>query len=287
MNQSFVPVIGLGEYVHPGCTLSVHIEPWFIPGNQHCKATGITYDSRDVKNIDRQLALIKSLGIGRVNINWYGPDNKDLDTASHNILVECANQHIPFWLCPDKGIFSGLPMTQWQSKFEDAMKYVAKYYTSSPTYWHWDGKPVINFFLNPDVPNWNNVRSILGNAILLFENKSGYDHAQSNGAYAWVNSTKGWDGVDIGLDYLHDFYSRPCPVGMYRVGGAWAGFDDTLASWSPAHTGGKARVIPRNNGCTLLQTLAAVPSTVTECLISTLNDHEEGSAIEFGIAQYN
>ena len=286
MDQSFTPIIGLKEY-GPAVPYFAHMEPWFIPGNSHTKATGIVYDSRDPATISRQLAAIKAMGFSGVNINYYGPHYADLETASHNILVGCASLGLSCFLCPDKGMYNWDAKPNWQSHMIAAMNWIKQLYISSPIAFKLDGKPVLNFFIDPtDDPylNWDKIRAVTPDAIFLFENSGGYKRPQSNGAYAWVNGA--FDGTDIGLSYLNSFYSAPVPAGKYRFGAFWPGFNDQLAGWHPA-TG--PRVIPRNDGLTLLQTLGlANGKTPLHGLIcSTWNDHEEGSAIEFGVAQYN
>ena len=161
------------------------------------------------------------------------------------------------------------------------------------------GRPVVLFFIceecwtNP-APNWGNVWATVrahsmqlnnGNGLFIFRNAPGFAHAESDGAFAWVN----WYGADpYGLKYLANFYSASAQSANFSKltwGGAWKGFNDVDAGWAPT----PSRYMGQQCGNTWLQTLAAAQPTYSAAnplpfmMLGTWNDYEEGTEIESGI----
>ena len=104
-----------------------------------------------------------------------------------------------------------------------------------------------------------------------------------DGFFAWVQAGACWDpcGRNWGADYLQWFYGTmagPAYADKIKVAGVWPGFDDRLAPW------GLGRYISRAGGAVWTGTWAlANQHGAGIALISTWNDSEEGSDIEFGI----
>src|SRR5262249_2579751 len=141
---------------------------------------------------------------------------------------------------------------------------------------------------------WNRVRSAVNQwtpsplLIYEFQDKAAYPDVM-DGYYAWVNpGHAGWaaDGSNWGEDYLRNFYSKMQSKypDKLAIGAAWAGFDDSKASWS------LNRRISQRCGKTFSDTLGLARQYSQErslpfLLIATWNDYEEGTAIERGLAK--
>ncbi len=124
--------------------------------------------------------------------------------------------------------------------------------------------------------------------LLIYEDRSTPYASVFDGFYAWVNpGKKGFasDGSNWGEDYLRGFYQRmqskyPDKI---AVGAAWAGFDDSKASWSlnrhmSQRCGRNFRRHPEN-------LTGDIGSPLPFLLIATWNDYEEGTAIERGLGK--
>ena len=151
---------------------------------------------------------------------------------------------------------------------------------------------MIFVFPKGDHTDWNKVRAFLNTwspvPFLIEENLPGtYAHA-FDGYYAWVSPGKdGWksDGSNWGQQYLSDFYQtmRDNYPDKLIVGGAWAEFNDSKASW------GLNRHISARCGETFSDTFNfwrrdfPADEPIPFIMIETWNDYEEGTAIERGI----
>jgi len=139
--------------------------------------------------------------------------------------------------------------------------------------------------------DWNRVRAETDKweapPLLIYEDRSTPFANLFDGFYAWVNpGKKGFssDGDNWGEDYLQDFYQRMQSKypNKITVAGAWAGFDDSKASWS-LH-----RFISQRCGKTFSDTLKLSREDAPAApflLIATWNDYEEGTAIERGLGK--
>ena len=111
---------------------------------------------------------------------------------------------------------------------------------------------------------------------------------QFDGFYAWVQpSASHWltDGTEWGHDYLQWFYNvmaglAPTYTSRVAVGGVWPGFDDSNAPWGvPPY-----RYIWPRCGQTWRDTWElAQQYQPPYVMISTWNDSEESTGIEFGV----
>jgi hypothetical protein len=174
-------------------------------------------------------------------------------------------------------------------------KYLAPSAAGREAYLMYGQRPVIFIFPKAGHSDWSRVRAETNRwnprPLLIFKNQppSAYPSA-FDGFYAWVNpGKKGWapDGSNWGGDFLREFYRRmqtkyPDKI---AVGGAWAGFDDSKASWS------LNRHISQRCGATLTDTMNIAREyyppqhPLPFLLIATWNDYEEGTAIERGLAK--
>ena len=123
---------------------------------------------------------------------------------------------------------------------------------------------------------------------LIYENLPGPNSEAFDGFYAWISpGDKGWapDGSNWGEQYLTDFYETMDSKYSDKiiVGGAWASFDDSKASW------GLNRHISARCGQTYQDTFNLwrkefpPDNPIPFLMIETWNDYEEGTAIEPGI----
>ncbi len=188
--------------------------------------------------------------------------------------------------------------------------YMNGYHFRSDAYQKYNGRPMVQFFVNEGGPTWTGMYPNLpyqgaapswpdvwyqirqwtdhlptncgtapynadnGAPLLLFENSGGFTHAQSDGAFDWVN---------LGTD---DFYptSRSYLSSKVVWGVAYKGFDDVQSAW------GENRVIDQRCGRTWLDTLGRAAgsgysstSQLPFLQIATWNDYNEGTPIEDGI----
>ena len=154
------------------------------------------------------------------------------------------------------------------------------------------GRPMIFIFPKGGHTNWDKVRAVLNKwdspPWLIYENDPGQYGNAFDGFYAWINpGEKGWaaDGSNWGEQYLSDFYGTMGSKYPDKiiVGGVWAGFDDSKASW------GLNRHISTRCGQTFTDTFNfwkkyyPLGDPIPFLLVETWNDYEEGSAIERGI----
>src|SRR2546430_15925165 len=148
----------------------------------------------------------------------------------------------------------------------------------------WKGRPLVLFFgvelLNVD---WTSVRaSVPGNPILIFENSGGFTSSYSDGGFAWVmpHDSNASPSDPLSLGYLDDFYSIALShTDHLPFAGAYKGFDDSIAGWSPA---AGPRVMDQQCGQTWLESIAEIGKyynanrQLAGFQLVTWNDYEEG-----------
>ncbi len=155
-----------------------------------------------------------------------------------------------------------------------------------------NGRPMIFIFPKGGHTDWNRVHEEVSKwnpaPLLIYENLPGPDAADFDGFYAWVQpGSKGYapDGSNWGKDYLAQFYSTMVTKypGKIAVGGAWAQFDDSKASWGLnrhiSAAAGRPSRIRLTSGASIYPPNQPLPYL----LIETWNDYEEGTAVERGI----
>lgn len=222
---------------------------------------------------------------------------------------------------------SGDQTTCISNHLESQLYYLNKTYFGHPSHWNReDGRPIVAWFICEScwgatnwTTVWNNVRTYIQGAtykaapggnthepLMLFRGPGGFSHLQSDGAYGWVppqaySATTGnyqfcyglthGPGCPTNFDYSTNFYNQAAthPTKI-AIGGVWAGFNDTNATWGFDAAGGHpvGRIIARQCGQVWVNTWALHPGyTGTNQIyamgVSTWNDYEEGSAVEAGI----
>jgi hypothetical protein len=156
-------------------------------------------------------------------------------------------------------------------------------------YLTYNGRPVIFIFPTQGHTDWNRVRTEVNKwaapPLLIDEYPPGPFAAAIDGYYAWVSpGTKGWaaDGSNWGEEYLNEFYGTmesKYPEKL-TVGGVWAQFDDSKASWSL-----NRRMSPRDgqtlaDTCKLFHQYSPPGNPLPYMFVETWNDYEEGTAVE-------
>jgi len=223
----------------------------------------------------------------------------------------------------DKGSFNSVCASNDPScilsQLETHLDYANTTYFGSNAYLKVGGRPVVSFFIAESQymtsctasapcngPSgactsssscwsaiWNALRSHVqsyanGNPMLIFENQTGFTHAQTNGAFAWKNHyTAGCSDPDdtLGLCYLEHFYNAGANQysSLQTWGAGWKGAGGT-ASWNSSDW-----IVPLHCGTTWLDTLAKANSYFLTAKqlpflqVVTWNDYDETTAMESGI----
>jgi len=279
-NISKVPVRNL---LYPGSTSKVYAQflPWFGFGDH----MNVGYISTDIVEIQKQVTDMASRGIDGAIIDWYGRGTQNshfvsYDQTSQSLMLE-AEKHPGFSFAIQHDAVAlkncGCDVTQM---LIDDLNYANRTYQGSSAYLHYNGRPVFFFFGHEAYPiDWNRVRSsVAGNPLFIFRNAVGFNYAQSDGGYSWVEPTT------TGFGYVDNYYATALTLpSKYSIGSAYKGFNDSLALW------GANRLIAQQCGQTFLQSMAEVGkyySASNQMLgiqMVTWNDYEEGTELETGI----
>jgi hypothetical protein len=264
-------------------------EAWF----GHPKHMNVGYSSQDPDQIASQIREAKAQGITAFVVDWYGDREPFIDKSYAVIQSVAAKKKFQVAMMYDE-------TDQEDGATDEAIAdftlfhdtYLSSKSAGQQAYLTYQGRPVIFIFPKGSHTDWSKVRAVVNKwstpPFLIYENLPG-PHAEAfDGYYAWINpGDKGWapDGSNWGDQYLDNFYKTmqsKYPDKMI-VGGAWAGFDDSKASW------GLNRHISARCGKTFTDTFnfwrkdfpANEPPPFL--MLETWNDHEEGTAIEGGI----
>jgi hypothetical protein len=239
----------------------------------------------------------KGLGISGFVVDWYGDREPFIDRSYALVQTMAAEKNFHVAMMYDEtedangqGTDDSLAAFR---RFSEA--YLSPNAPGRQAYLTYDERPVIFIFPKGGRTDWNRVRAETNKwnppPLLVYEDQPATPYAAAfDGFYAWINpGKKGWaaDGSNWGEDYLRDFYYRmqskyPDKI---AVGAAWAGFDDSKASWS------LDRHISQRCGETFADTLRLsreyypAEHPLPFLLIATWNDYEEGTAIERGLAK--
>jgi hypothetical protein len=262
-------------------------EAWFgMP--EHIK---IDYSSHDPEVLDSQIKSAQKMGITAFVVDWYG-DREPFIDRSYALMQAAA----------EKNKFQVAMMYDETDRDNDATDEAIADFTmfhdtylsdKSPghqAYLTYDNRPLIFIFPKGMHTDWSKVRAVIAKwnpqPLLIYENAPGADAAAFDGFYAWVSPVQGAsDGSNWGEQYLTNFYQTM--LNKYPdkivVGGAWAVFDDSKASW------GLNRHISARCGQTYTDTFNfwhrdfAADDPPPFLMLETWNDYEEGTAMERGI----
>jgi hypothetical protein len=264
-------------------------EAWF-GFSQHIS---IGYSSHDPKVIKRQMREARAAGISAFVIDWYG-DREPFIDESYALMQKLApKQKFKIAMMYDE---TDAEVGATDEAIADFTMFHNAYLSpKSPgyrAYLTYDGRPLIFVFPKGGYTDWDKVRALVNTwnpvPFLINENLPGKYAADFDGNYAWISpGAAGWaaDGSHWGKGYLSDFYQtmRDKYPDKMIIGGAWASFNDTKASW-----GLNRRISPRC-GQTFADTFSywrsefAQNDPIPFLMIETWNDWEEGSAVERGV----
>lgn len=277
----------------PAPVLLAVYEPWF----GHPAHISVGYSSHDPVEIQKQIRAAKAMGISGFIVDWYGDRDPFNDVTYALVQKTAAEENFHVAMMYDESNAQVGATDEALSDFRTFHNtYLAPDAPGRSAYLTYEGRPVIFIFPKGRHTDWIRVRQDLNKwsppPFLIQENLPGADAAAFDGFYAWVNpGSGGWktDGSNWGKDYLEDFYQtmKTKYPGKMPVGGAWAGFDDSKASW------GLDRHMSTRCGQTFRDTFTLwkkyfPPSNPLQyLLIETWNDYEEGTAIERGIPSCN
>ena len=235
-----------------------------------------------------------SRGLNGVIIDWYGidPAGSDFLMIDHvtQLMMQEAEVHagFSFAVMYDQGALApcanspGCDMTQ---RMIDDINHVNVNYWNSPAYQKSGGRPVLYFFLNPLYTiDWARLRTgVAGNPLFIFPHETGFTHAQSDGAFAWIKPELATSADPATIGYLSDYYNTATSSSKLSTGSGFPGFDDSLARWT------QHRKVNQQCGQTWLQTLDeaknhySTSNQLSGIQLVTWNDYEEGTEIETGI----
>jgi hypothetical protein len=263
-------------------------EAWF--GHpRHISPEAIGYSSHDPAAIRKQISQAAAVGISAFVVDWYGDREPFIDKSYALLQTAAAKYKFNVAMMYDE--------TQEEDGATDEAiadftmfhdTYLASNAPGHEAYLTYDGRPIIFIFPTRGHTDWTRVKSVVGKwehpPLLIGENLPGQYAEAIDGFYPWI---EGWsaDGANWGEQHLRQFYQTM--VSKYpdklTVGGAWASFDDSKASW------GLNRHISAQCGQTFQNTFnfwrKYVPAgqSIPFVLVETWNDYEEGSAIERGL----
>ena len=282
-----VSKIAMRALLYPGATTRVlaRFMPWF-DGSKHSAAG---YRSDDAAQVRRQVADMRSRGIAGAVVAWYGPEDTFKDKVTAMLFQEAERSGGAFQVALSYSGTLGDCARQHcdaTARLVEELNYAAGKYFSSRAYVRVQGRPVVFFFdLEKFDINWGRVRAqVKGRPLFFFRNPSGFEHAESDGAYSWLEPKQATADDPAGLAYLRRFYQAAGRhPGKIAVGSVYKGFDDSLASW------GQQRRIAQDCGNTWLSTWNVIAGSFDAqhqlpfVLVVTWNDYEEGTEIESGI----
>ena len=268
-------------------------EAWF----GHPQHTSIGYNSHDPAIIKSQIRQAQAMGISAFVVDWYG-DRQPFIDQSYSLMQKLAAKskfHIAMMYDETDAAVGATDEAIADFKmFHDT--YLSPDSAGHEAYLSYEGRPVVLVFPKGLHTDWSKVRASVSSwnpaPLLIDEAPPGPDANAFDGFYPWFYiGPKGWaaDGANWGEDSLAGFYQtmRDKYPDKIIVGGAWAQFNDSKASW------GLNRQIAARCGQTYRDTFNfwrrefPADDPIPFILIETWNDYEEGSAIERGIPTCN
>lgn len=275
--------------LYPGATTQIYtnIMYWFGQSNH----MNIGYSSPTAAQVQKQVDDHLSRGLAGTIVDWYGPGQAWTDTGT--MLLKQYAETLPgypfkFAIMEDKGALlscANTPGCDINQQLISDLTYVYNTYEGSPAYMRIGGRPVVfEFGLERYSINWDYVAANTpGNPLFVFQNGSGFTHANTSGSFSWVmintSNVNDWE-----QSYLDNFYTTALSYPtLHAFGTAYKGFNDTLASWS------LNRIMNQNCGQMWLNSWAEAGKYYSSSRqlesfqITTWNDYEEGTEIESGI----
>lgn len=274
-----------------GVPLLVHMLGWW-GDHSHPK---VNYVSDDPAAVARQLNEIKGWGFDGIVLDWYGDSAKfrRINRAAALLLNQCEKLGLWFAIQIDVG---ALPAKGTTGEFMALVAYVNDFFGQSGSYLTTAGPPIgknliFEFGMETlaEPIDWNSVLATYPQNAFIHRNVGGFA-TPGHGSFGWIDS---------GIPYLTDYYIRAKTPSLTKLcfGSIFKGFDNRklnangslvvpdTAVWA----GSAVKVIPENNGQTMLDTIELTNKFVegggklAGVICNTYNDWEEGSAVEGGI----
>ncbi|HEY3705929.1 MAG TPA: hypothetical protein VGL22_12755 [Terracidiphilus sp.] len=267
-------------------------EAWF----GHPSHINVGYSSHDASVVSRQMKEAKSMGISAFVVDWYGDREPFIDKSYEIMQSQAEKNHFQIAMMYDES-------NDEDGATDEAIADLTMFHETyllpkSPghqAYLTYQGRPVIFVFPKGNHTDWDKVRSAVSQwnpaPILIQENLPGKYPNAFDGYYAWINPGKaGWtaDGSNWGQQYLDDFYRTMGSkyADKIVVGGAWAQFNDSKASWSlNRHISARCGQTYRDTFDYWRKVFPNDPPPFV--IVETWNDHEEGTDVEGGIPNCN
>lgn len=262
--------------------------PWF--GDHTHMDVG--YSSQDPAVLRKQIEQAKRMGISAFVVDWYGESRPYSDHNFALLQAAASEQHFQVALLynepeDEDAQATDAAIAALDKAYKDYFGPSAKY---SDAYLTYDGRPMMFIFPKSGHIDWNRVREHCSDwarvPLFIYKDQPPEQFANDfTGSYAWVQpGPGGWaaDGSNWGEQYLDNFYKtmKNRHPDKIAIGGAWPGFDDSVAKW------GLNRHMQSACGKTLDTTLNLYEhyydsaNPLPFLLIETWNDYEEGTAIE-------
>jgi hypothetical protein len=268
-------------------------EAWF----GHPRHISVGYSSQDPAVLTSQIRKAKAMGISAFVVDWYGDRQPFIDRSYALLQAAAAKENFQIAMMYDETDEEDGATDEALADFTMFHEtYLAANSPGHQAYLTYEGRPVIFIFPKGRHTDWGRIRTLVSKwsvpPLLIEENLPDKDADAFDGFYAWVQpGAKGWaaDGSNWGEDYLTEFYETMHSKYPDKiiVGGEWASFDDSKASWS------LNRHITARCGQTFADTsnlwhkFFPPDDLLPFVMVETWNDHEEGTAVEDGIPTCN
>lgn len=284
-NVSKVSIKG-ALYAGSDAKVYAHLMGWF-GGTNHMN---VGYSSDSTTQVHKQVMDMISRGFDGAIMDWYGPNSTRTNTTTQYLKAEAElHSGFQFSFNYDGGALKACAATSGCSVTQQTISdltYAYNNYELSPAFIRYGGRPVVYTFGTEAYSiDWTTVQSsVPGSPMFIFRNSGGFSKTDTSGGYSWVAPETVTSTDPLALGYLDNFYQTSLSYSqMVRTGSAYAGFNDSLASW------GKNFYIPRDCGQTWLTTLAqeghyySNSNQLWGMQLVTWNDYEEGTEFESGI----
>jgi len=286
--------VNIHTLLYPGHTTKVlaHYLPWW-GAQPRSSGVPVRYRSDDPRQALRTFEDMRARGVDGVIVDWYGQnDPAHIDAAWHSSMPELTK--IPgftFSIMVDSGTFTSrackaCDVTQ---TIVSQLDYIAREYFASRQYLRFNGHPVVFEFGMDWVGkvDWARIQAAHPEISWVHIHKEGFDRNDSAGAFVWIAPALAKNKASVpDLSQLREFYryglTEPTKI---ATGGAFKGFDDSLADWGKANP----HFMPQSCGATWLQTFDLINQNFSAARqlpflqLITWNDYEEGTALESGI----
>jgi hypothetical protein len=279
------PIVNRRTPGPPTQTLAVY-EAWF----GHPRHISVGYSSQDPAVLRKQIRRAKAVGISGFVVDWYGYREPLIDHSYSLLQTIAAKEKFHVAMMYDE---TDDEEGATDEAIED-FKLFEKTYLSADApgrqaYLTYNGRPVIFIFPKAGHTDWSRVRAEVNkwtsSPLLINEYPPGKFAEAIDGYYAWVSpGQKGWtaDGSNWGEEYLQEYYQTmesKYPEKI-AVGGVWAGFDDSKASWSLNRHMSARDGQTLADTCKLFHQYSPHDNPLPFLFVETWNDYEEGTAVE-------